>query len=134
MGLLDIVTGPLRSVLGAAGRAETEVERRSPMYQTREVEERLEDAVSAVHRAADSMERHVVVVDNLASSLPPLTESVTRLTDQISDLLRITAPLAAAERDVSRVERLLHRRRAPEPPGDGEGTGQPGSGASGSGA
>jgi hypothetical protein len=114
MGLLDIVTGPLRSVLGVARRAETEVVRRSPLYETREVEERLDDAVKAIHRAADSMEKHVSVVDDLASSLPPLTESVTRLTSQLTELLQITVPLAAAERDISRVERFFRRR----PPGE----------------
>src|SRR5205807_1728284 len=70
----------------------------------------------AVHRAADSMERHVAVVEALADSLPPLTESVTRLTDQLSSLMQITAPVAAAEREVSRLERLFGRRHGPASP------------------
>jgi hypothetical protein len=60
------------------------------------------------------MEKHVSVVDDLASSLPPLTESVTRLTNQLTELLQITAPMAAAERDVSRVERFFRRRHPDE--------------------
>jgi hypothetical protein len=119
MGLLDLLTAPIRAVLGVGERAETEVVRHSPLYETREVQARFEEAVRAVHRAADSMEKHVAVVDDLASSLPPLTASVTRLTDQLTELLRITAPLAAAQRDVSRVEHFLHRHRSEgEPPAD----------------
>jgi hypothetical protein len=112
MGLLDLVTGPIRSVLGVAQQAERDVERHTPMHETREVEQKLLEGIEAVHRATDSIERHVEVIEALATSLPPLTESVTRLTDQLGELLQITAPLAAAERDVSRLEHLFRRRHA----------------------
>jgi phage shock protein A len=118
MDMLDFVTGPLRSLLGVAEATEAGIERHAP---TAQLEARLDDAVAAVHRAADSMERHVAVVESLADSLP-LTQSVTRLTDQLTELMKITAPVAAAEREVSRIERLFGRRgaravpAAPRPP------------------
>ena len=49
----------------------------------------------------------------LSDSLPPLTESVTRLTEQLGHVMDVTAPLAAAEREASRLDRLLRRRGAP---------------------
>jgi ABC-type transporter Mla subunit MlaD len=101
-----LITRPLRALLG---EAEHDVVTHSPLGETRNLEARLEEAVAAAHRAAESLERHVEVIDALAGSLPPLTESVTRLTDQLNQVLKITAPLAAAERDVSQLEGLLHR-------------------------
>jgi hypothetical protein len=126
MGPFDLLTAPLRSLLGIAEDAETEVVRHSPLHQTAELEEKLERAVGALHRSADSLEQHIAVVEKLADSLAPLTESVTRLTDQLAPLLQLARPLgeaeahvAAAEREVSRVEHLFgrrHRHDAPSPP------------------
>ena len=93
---LDLLAAPLRSLLGIAEHAEDDVAEHSPLGETRDLERKLDDAVSAVHRAADSIERHVAVLETLASSLPPLTQSVTQLTDQLGELLRLTAPLQAA--------------------------------------
>jgi ABC-type transporter Mla subunit MlaD len=111
MGLLDMLTGPARALLGGVERAETDAMRHSPLGETRELEAKLGEAVKAAHRAAESLERHVVVIEGLADSLGPLAQAVTRLTDQINELLRVTAPLAAVERDVSRFEHLFGRRR-----------------------
>jgi hypothetical protein len=117
MGLLDVAFGPLRRALGTAER---EVVVHSPMHETREVERKLLEGIEAVHRATDSIERHVEVIETLATSLPPLTASVTRLTDQLNALMELTAPLAAAEHEVSRIEHLFgrhrHERDAPPPP------------------
>lgn len=122
MGAFDFLASPLRSLLGGAEHAETEVEQRSPMAQTRELEHRLDDAVLAMHRAADSMNSHVEVVDALANALPPLTESVHRLSDQLVQVLQMTTPLASAERDMSRVEHLFgHRQHEEAPPPEGGG-------------
>jgi ABC-type transporter Mla subunit MlaD len=126
MGPLDLLTGPLRSLLGEAEHVEQDAVHRSPLGETRELEAKLADAVSATHRAAESLEQHVKVIGALADSLAPLTESVTRLSDQIGELLRVTAPLAAAERGVSRFEHLFGRRHRaetqapaqPQPPPD----------------
>lgn len=108
--MFDFVTNAIRSALGAA---EQDVIRHSPLQETEALNDQLREAVGAVHRAADSLERHVEVVDSLAVSLTPLTESVTRLTEQIGALLTITAPMAAAEREVSRLPHLFGRRRQP---------------------
>jgi hypothetical protein len=116
MGAFDLLTGPLRSLFGAAERAEADVERHAPTAEAARIEAKLEEAVAAMHRAADSVERHVAVVEALADSLPPLTESVTHLTNQLQDVIRITAPLAATERELSRMERLFGRRRRPPAP------------------
>jgi hypothetical protein len=123
MGAFDLFTGPLRSLFGAAERAESDVERHTPTREVARIEAKLEEAVAALHTAADSVERHAAVIEALADSLPPLTESVTHLTNQLQDVIRITAPLAATERELSRMERLFGRRRrssappsGPEPP------------------
>jgi hypothetical protein len=114
--MLDFLTSAIRSAIGAA---EAQAVRHSPLHETEELTTKLHEAIDAVHRAADSLERHVTVVESLAVSLTPLTESVTRLTDQIGTLLEFTAPIAVAEREVSRLEHLFGRRRSvpqPQPP------------------
>jgi hypothetical protein len=98
--VLDFVFRPLRQVLGA--------EVSKPFDET---EHEILDAVQAIHRASDSIDRHVAVIEGLATSVGPLTESVNRLTATMADLVTILAPLAGAERDVGRVERLLRLRR-----------------------
>jgi len=113
LGPLDLLTAPLRAVLGATEHAEREVVRTSPLFQTRELERELDHAVASIHRAADSMERHVEVLDTLATSLPALTESVNALVGELNGLLRVLAPVATAERDVSRFGHLFGRRHMP---------------------
>jgi hypothetical protein len=127
----DIFTAPLRSLLGVAEQSEQQVVSHSPLHETRELEARLSDAVTAVHRSADTLEQHIAVIERLADSLAPLTESVTRLTDQLQPLLEIARPLGEAEREVGRVEHFLGRRRhhdVPEAgaPGAGPADGPPG--------
>jgi uncharacterized protein Yka (UPF0111/DUF47 family) len=99
------VTGPLRSLL-----------RSSPLREADEIDDQLRDAVAAIHRAADSMERHVEVVETLATSVPALTDSVNALVKELNGLLAVLAPVAAAEHEVRRVERLFGRRRRVEQP------------------
>ena len=101
-GPLDLVTGPLRSLLGVAER--------SPLSEAGKVEHELTDAVEAVH-------------ESLAASVPPLTDSVNALVKELNGLLGVVAPIAAAERDIaateheiSRIERLFGRRRHSEAP------------------
>jgi ABC-type transporter Mla subunit MlaD len=120
--MLDSVRGVMRSAIGAAEHVGTDVEAHSPG----QVEAKLDEVIVALHRAADSAERHVEVVENLADTLAPLTDSVARLTDQINLLLQVTAPLAAMERDVSKVRDITRvgglidvvrwRRRGAVPP------------------
>jgi hypothetical protein len=115
MGLLDALTGPLRSVLGVA---EDEVVQHSPLHETEELEQELKGAVTAIHRAADSMEQHVAVVETLAASVPALTSSVNSLVAELNSLLKVIAPVAAVEKDVERVEGFFRRRGRREPEAD----------------
>jgi hypothetical protein len=58
------------------------------------------------------------VLENVADTLPALTESVTRLCDQLAGVLALATPVEEAEREVGRLERFLLRRRrrvAPRP-------------------
>ena len=122
--MLDSIRGALRSAIGAAEHVEVDLKADVEAHSPAQVEAKLDEVIVALHRAVDSAERHVDVVDVLVQSLGPLTDSVTRLTEQINLLVQIAAPLAAAERGVSLVEAVLHRRR-PRPHGPPGGPGGP---------
>ena len=111
--MLDFVFRPLRQVLGAG---EQEVTR--PFDET---EHEILDAVEAIHRASDSIDHHVEVIEGLATSVGPLTESVDRLTATMADLVSILGPLAGAEHDVRRAEGLFRLRRREHPAPEAEG-------------
>ncbi len=121
-GPLDLFTAPLRSLLGVA---EQDAVRRSPLHEAAELQDRWEEAVSELHRAADSMERHVAVVETLAQSVPALTDSVNALVRELNGLLTVVAPIAGAEREVSRVEHLFGRRKRPDESTPAGGPGEP---------
>jgi hypothetical protein len=104
--MLDSVRGALRSAIGAAEHVEADVETHSPAG----VEAKLDEMILVLHRTCESAEKHVEVVEALAQSLVPLTDSVSKLTDQINLLLQVTAPLATAERDITRVQGIFHHR------------------------
>ena len=101
----DFVGDAARSALKLLGGAEHEVEKHSP------VEEPLHEAVAALHHAAESMDRHVEVLEAVAATLPELTGALVKLTDQLSEVLRLARPLEAAEREVAGIGRLFRRRR-----------------------
>lgn len=112
----DLIGGTVRSVLGESERAESDLA--APIRDPRELEAKLDEAVTAIHRASESLEAHVEVLGTLSDSLPGLTDSVTRLSEQLAHMMRVTEPLAVAERDVTRLDRLLRRRaQAPGPAG-----------------
>ena len=122
---LDLIGVTVRSVLGSSERAESEVESAEALFVPHELELKLDEALAEIRRASDSIDRHVEVLGTLSDSLPALTESVTHLTEQLGHVMAVTAPLAAAEREASRLERILRRRpqaaagephEAPEPP------------------
>ena len=121
-GPLDLLTAPLRSLLGAS---EQDVVKRSPLHEAGELEGRLDEAVSALHRAADSMERHVAVVETLAQSVPALTDSVNALVRELNGLLTVVAPIEGAEREVSRVEHFFGRRKRSDEITPAGGAGEP---------
>src|SRR5690242_21826403 len=108
--MLEFFARPIRSALGFA-----EQEAARPIVGA---EHEIAEASSAAHRVADSIERHIQTVEGLAASIGPLTQSVDRLTETMTDLVTLLAPMAAAEHEVEHVERLFgfRRRRKPAPP------------------
>jgi hypothetical protein len=112
--VLDFVLRPLRYVLGVG---ESEVSK--PLD---EAEHELVDAVWAIHRASDSIDHHVEVIEGLATSVGPLTDSVNQLTATMADLVALLRPLAGAEHGVQRAEYLLHLRRHEQEPRSEPGT------------
>ncbi len=109
--MLDFVTRPIRTVLGGTERDVVESVRES-----RDIEANMLDAVEAIEKATASIERHVEVIDTLATSIDPLRASVDRLTDTLQELVAMLAPMGAAENDMRRVGRLFGRHRHDEPP------------------
>ena len=94
--MFDFVLKPVRSVVRAANQ-----DALRPLVQT---EHETLEAVEALERATASIERHVEVIETLATSVGPLTESVDRLTDTMQDLVKMLGPLAGAEHEMQRAE------------------------------
>jgi hypothetical protein len=94
-----------RAALKMIGGAEQEVEQHSG------IEQEAHEAVAALHRAADSMEKHVEVLERVAATLPQLTAALVTLTEQLGEVLHLAAPLEAAEREVAGLGHLFRRRR-----------------------
>ena len=107
--LFDFVADAARSALKLLGGAEREVEQHSP------IEQPAHEAIAALHRAADSMDRHVEVLEGVAATLPALTDALVKLTEQLGDVLRLAAPLEAAEREVAGIGHLFRRHRREDP-------------------
>jgi hypothetical protein len=145
--LFDFAGDAARSALRLLGGAEHEVEKHSPM------EEPLKEAIAALHHAAESMDRHVEVLEAVAATLPELTGALVKLTEQLGEMLRMAAPLEAAEREVAGLGHLFRRHRhsgagsasaaapaAASPEGDDDGAAHepvaapPGTGSAGGGA
>jgi len=115
----DLIGGTVRYVLGAPARAESEVEDAEAVLEPRELEAKLDEVLVVIRGASASLERHVEVLGTLSDSLPALTESVTRLTDQLDRVMKVTEPFDVAEREASRLDRILRRRaQSPEPPAE----------------
>ena len=108
--VLDFVLRPVRSVLGAEHEASKPLE---------DTEREILDAVNAIHRVADSIEHEVEVIEGLATSVGPLTDSVNQLTATMVDLVALLAPMGEAEHGVERVEHFFgfhrHKQAAAEP-------------------
>src|SRR5579871_534218 len=107
--MLDFATNAARSVLAVVGVAEQRGEQLAG-----DVGE-LRQAVTAMHRAAAAVERHVEVLGEVTDALPELTAAVTRLCDQLSALLVLATPVERAEQELRGLRRLFRRRRAPTP-------------------
>jgi hypothetical protein len=104
--MLDSVRGVMRSAIGAAEHVEQGVQTDVESHSPERVEAKLDEMIEVLHRTCESAERHVEVVEGLADTLVPLTDAVARLTDQINLLLQVTAPLAAVERDVTKLREV----------------------------
>jgi hypothetical protein len=111
--MLDFVIRPLQSILGG-----TEREVAATLHETRDIEASMLGAVDAIENATASIERHVEVIETLATSVDPLRASVDRLTDTMQELVVMLAPMAAAEHEMQRVGRFFGRRRHDEHAGD----------------
>lgn len=108
--MLDFVTRPIRVLLGS-----TESEVVETMRETRDIERDTLGAVNAIESATASLERHVEVIESLATSIDPLRASVDRLTDTMQELVKVLGPLAGAEREAQKVGRLFHRHHDDPP-------------------
>jgi len=71
--VFDFVLKPVRSMVRAVNE-----DALRPLEQT---EHQTLEAVKALDRATESIEHHIEVIETLATSVGPLTESVDRLTD-----------------------------------------------------
>src|ERR1700722_11564859 len=104
--MLDFVTRPIRWVLDATERDVVQT-----VHETRDIEANMLGAVEAIENATASIERHVEVIETLATSVDPLRASVDRLSDTMQDLVAILAPMAGAEREMQRVGKFFGRHR-----------------------
>ncbi len=110
--MLEFLTRPIQRVLGV-----TEHDVVESLRETRDIEANMLGAVQAIENATASIERHIEVIETLATSVDPLRASVDRLTDTLQQLVVMLAPVEAAEQDMQRVGRLFRRHRHDEPPG-----------------
>jgi methyl-accepting chemotaxis protein len=83
----------------------------SLLSESGELERQLQEAVASIHRASESMEHHVAVVETLAATVPKLADSVNALVDEMHALNASLRPVASAERDLSRLGHLFGGRR-----------------------
>lgn len=110
MGPLDLLTAPLRSLLGTT--EDMEQDAHTLLSESGELERQLDEAVASIHRASESMEHHVAVVETLAATVPKLAESVNALVEEMHALNSTLKPAVAAERDLSKLGHLFGRRHA----------------------
>jgi methyl-accepting chemotaxis protein len=108
--MLEFCTRPIRAILGVTGE---EVE--DTIHETHDIEANMLGAVHAIEDATESIERHVAVIETLATSVDPLRAAVDRLTDTMQDLVKVLGPIAAAEHEAQRVGHLFGRHEAPPP-------------------
>lgn len=115
--MFDFVLKPVRSAL--------QVLNENTVKPLEETERETLGAVKAIEHATQSIERHVEVIETLATSVAPLTSSVDRLNETMRDLVEVLGPLAAVEHEFHSAERgveeaehflgLRRRRKVSEP-------------------
>lgn len=104
--MLGLITRPIRWALGSAEHDVVE-----SVHEARDIEANMLGAVRAIEEATASIERHVETIETLATSIDPLRGSVDRLADTLQELVKLLAPMAAAEHEVERMRSLFGRRR-----------------------
>jgi hypothetical protein len=109
--MFDVFIRPIRSLLGGAEHDVAE-----SLHETRDIEANMLGAVRAIENATDSIEKHVAVIETLATSVDPLRASVDRLTDTMQELVGMMAPMTTAEHEMNRVGRFFGRHHHDEPP------------------
>jgi hypothetical protein len=112
MGLVDIALAPLRGLLSSAER---EAEQTFPVQDLEGIQTQVLETVEAVRDATEQIAAHVAMLETLADSITPLTQSVEKLTVQLGLIAAVLTPMAGAERDVSRLSHLLHHRPQDDP-------------------
>jgi hypothetical protein len=109
--MLTFVTRPIRGILGITEREVVET-----VHETRDIETDILGAVEAIESATAQLDRHVAVIETLATSVDPLRASVDRLTDTMKELVSVLGPISAAEHEAKRMRGFLHRHHHDEPP------------------
>lgn len=116
--VLDFITAPIRSLLGAASPTDAADAspdapphaHHSPFEGPHQLEQRLVETVAGLEKAGQSLEAHAAVVQ-------ALVDQVTQLNAQLTAVLERTQPLERIEADASRVGRLFRRGSHRAPPG-----------------
>lgn len=137
MGLIDLATAPLRYVINEVTEHEAEVV--SPLRDIEDIQTHVLAASVAIKQATEQIEKHVAVIETLATSLEPLTVAVAKLADQMQALpelsrsvseltakldvvAEVITPLALVEQDAARVGHLFSRRRSVTPTAESSST------------
>lgn len=116
MGLLDgVINGGLAELRKLLGVVEQETEDVLPVKDIEEIQTRVLDSVEAIRDATEQIEAHAAQLESLVNTLPVLTAAVQDLTKELGVIAEVLAPIASAERDVSKLSHLLGRHRREEP-------------------
>lgn len=98
-----LLPNQLRDVLSSTSAALTGDLRRV-LNTGRAIDSAVDELVETVEKNTEQFAAHIEVIDRL-------TAAVTRLNEQLDQILELTAPIAEAEHQLGRVEKLLHLGR-----------------------
>lgn len=116
MGMVDgVINGGLAQLRKLLGVVEQETEDVLPVKDIEEIQTRVLDSVEAIKDATEQIEAHAAQLEALVDTLPVLATAVQELTRELGVIAEVLAPLANAERDVSKLSQLLGRHRREEP-------------------
>jgi hypothetical protein len=116
MGLVDgVINGTLAELRKLLGVVEEETEDVLPVKDIEEIQTHVLSSVDAIRDATDQIEAHAATLEKLIDTLPALTASVQEMTKQLGLVAEVLAPVAGAEREMSRLGHLLSRHRREDP-------------------